>query len=301
MRPFCWRCPNLVKVILLATALEGPQLQAAGDKPVAHFVYGDRPGLKEGFKRAWGFDVVLDVAGRRLIFNVGADPSILKNNLALAGIRPESIDAIVISHHHWEMYEGLAAILDTKPEVPIYTTEMTGGLIEKMNPDWVKQLKVVKAPVELYPGLVLMNLRSKPRRGGPFGIDEVHMVLKTVEGMVIFQGCGHPEIVNIARKSQKLTGLPPYLIMGGTRLQLKAQATQRPGRKHAFYSPAAYHSSLPYIEGIAAALKKMGLKKLMPTHCSGEDAERIFKSHFKEGFIDHKLGMKMELPAVQKP
>ncbi|MDP7134383.1 MAG: hypothetical protein QF437_28050, partial [Planctomycetota bacterium] len=64
---------------------------------------------------------------------------------------------------------------------------------------------------------------------------------------------------------------------------------------------AAYHSSLPYIQGIAADLKKMGLKKLMPTHCSGEDAERIFKSHFKEGFIDHKLGMKMELPAVQKP
>jgi 7,8-dihydropterin-6-yl-methyl-4-(beta-D-ribofuranosyl)aminobenzene 5'-phosphate synthase len=159
-------------------------VQAEENKGSATFIYGDREVTVAGLKRAWGFTPLIKYDGKTILFNTGGKEEILKHNFQVLGIEPKDLDAVVISHEHWEMY-----------------------LLREKNPAWEANLRSVSRFVQFTPSIYFQNLRSGRRRGGPHGIDEVHIILKTDRGLVIFQGCGHPQILHIVKKSKSYTGV----------------------------------------------------------------------------------------------
>ncbi len=265
------------------------------------YVYGDREALKEGCQRAWGLVTLIEFDGKRILFDTGGDRKILKNNMQLLGIDPKSLDAVVISHEHWEMLDGTPYLLKNNPKLPIYSTDTVvrelgdTDLFQQQN--WDNNLKTIGKSFNITPNIILMKLKSPPRHGGPFGIMEIHIVLKTKEGLVILQGCGHPEIVTIMEKSQKHTGEPlVYLISGGTRMLDPGTRVKLPGNAGYFNIPQPHPYSNEDVEKIADKLLTAGVKHIVPTHCTGERAEKILAQKFGDKYINEKLGMTIALP-----
>ena len=60
-----------------------------------------------------GFSALIEIpsAGRRILWDAGASPSTLLENLHRMEIDPTSIDAIALSHGHWDHVAGLSDLL----------------------------------------------------------------------------------------------------------------------------------------------------------------------------------------------
>ncbi|SAK59872.1 metallo-beta-lactamase family protein [Caballeronia glebae] len=80
---------------------------------------------------------------RNMLIDFGFTSETLENNLSMLGIAPESIDALVLSHGHYDHFGGLAGFLQhnrrrLRPDVPLYvggeeafcTREWTAGKVE---------------------------------------------------------------------------------------------------------------------------------------------------------------------------
>jgi 7,8-dihydropterin-6-yl-methyl-4-(beta-D-ribofuranosyl)aminobenzene 5'-phosphate synthase len=264
------------------------------------YIYGDREVLKSGCQRAWGLVTLIEFDGKHILFDTGGDRDILKNNMQILGIDPKSLDLIVISHEHWEMLDGVPYLLENNPQLPIYTTDVVvremgqTELFQQRN--WSDNLKGVNETLKLTPNIILMKLKSRPRHGGPFGIEEVHIVLKTKQGLVILQGCGHPEIVNIMERSRQQTGEKRvYLISGGTRMLDPGKVVKLPGGG-LFSIPQPHPYSDEDVAEIADKLLAAGVQHIVRTHCTGDRAEKILARKFGDKYINEKLGMTISLP-----
>jgi 7,8-dihydropterin-6-yl-methyl-4-(beta-D-ribofuranosyl)aminobenzene 5'-phosphate synthase len=75
---------------------------------------------------------------RQILMDFGFTPEALNNNLALIGVQPASLDALVLSHGHYDHFGGLAGFLrnnagQLKPKLPFYV----GGEDAFCARDWV--------------------------------------------------------------------------------------------------------------------------------------------------------------------
>ncbi len=292
-----WLIRTIGIILLLGITYHPAQ---GAQKGSAKFVYGDREVTVPGLKRAWGFTALIKYDGKTVLFNTGGNEEILKNNFDVLGIKPKDLDAVVISHQHWEMYQALGFIMKENPKLPIYTTGVVIQLLRGQNPAWGPNLHNVSMDEQLSPNIYLQTLKSGPRRGGPFGIYEVHIVLKTDKGLVIFQGCGHPQILNIVNQSKALTGVGKVnLVAGGTRLLRPGTRIQIQDSGEDFIIPQMNYNSDEYYTQLMADLKKAGVKYVMPTHCTLEPAEGVFKQSFGDKYIYHTLGKILEFPILK--
>jgi metal-dependent hydrolase (beta-lactamase superfamily II) len=57
---------------------------------------------KKGFRTGFGYSLFVQFEGKRLLFDLGADADTLLHNLRAAGIDPAKLDAIAISHNHFD-------------------------------------------------------------------------------------------------------------------------------------------------------------------------------------------------------
>jgi len=264
---------------------------------VATFVYGNRRSVVPGLKKGWGFSAVIEFDGKRILFNTGGVEDILQDNFEVLGISPKDLDAIVISHEHWEMYEGIYFLLEENPDLPVYTTDIVNYILSKKYPEWARNLISVEKHLFYTKNIIFQNLKSGPRHGSPSGLYEIHIILKTEKGLVIFTGCGHPQLSNIVARSKKLTDVDTVnLLAGGTRLLKPLTHIVIDDSDEDFYIPQFNYYLDEYYYKLADELKEMGVQYVMPTHCTLEPAESIFRGKFGEKYIEHKLGMKLKLP-----
>lgn len=275
------------------------------------FIYGDRDSEVRGCRRAWGMTTLIEYDGLKILFNFGGDPVIFKNNLEVLSINVADIDLVVVSHRHWEMVEGIGAILSVNPAVPVYVTD---DLLEdypsfmphdlsgyNWRPEWQNNLRGMSDYLWITPNILLMKLKSSRGHGGPFGIEEIHIALLTQNGLVISQGCGHPEILDIMEETVSYTGVDNvYLINGGTRLLGPGKVVNLPGTSGTMEVPS-HHYDTGEVREIAQELKNEGVQKIIPTHCTGERMEQIFKEVFKDGYIYQRIGTVISVPPPQNP
>lgn len=87
--------------------------------------------------------------------------------------------------------------------------------------------------------------------------DEICLALETEKGLVVVAGCSHPGILNILETVTQKLNQPIYAVVGGTHL---VEADE--GR----------------IRYTVSEMKRMGLKLLALSHCSGELAEQVVRA-----------------------
>jgi 7,8-dihydropterin-6-yl-methyl-4-(beta-D-ribofuranosyl)aminobenzene 5'-phosphate synthase len=64
----------------------------------------------------WGLSLLLEsqkgAESRTMMLDFGYTPDVLLNNIALLGVEPAKIDALIVSHGHFDHYGGLVGFLD---------------------------------------------------------------------------------------------------------------------------------------------------------------------------------------------
>lgn len=98
------------------------------------------------------------------------------------------------------------------------------------------------------------------------------------KGLVILSGCAHSGIINTIRYAQEVTGIEKvYVVMGGFHLT---------GPDYA-----------PIIKITTDALKKIGPRYVVPTHCTGRNAVMHIETEMGREFLLNMVGTKLTFSA----
>jgi 7,8-dihydropterin-6-yl-methyl-4-(beta-D-ribofuranosyl)aminobenzene 5'-phosphate synthase len=161
----------------------------------------DNEVAKEGFKADWGFSCLVEVYGEKILFDTGADGSILFHNMDKLNIDPTTIEVIIISHAHLDHTGGLSDFLKINP-VRVYIP----GSSPK--PRGAREVIAVKEPIKIYE-----NVFSTGELRTPRALTEQSLVVKMEKGIVVIVGCSHPGVGSILDAASQFGN--PYAIIGG--------------------------------------------------------------------------------------
>lgn len=93
-------------------------------KPLKFTVVVDNnvpPGAKAPFRGEHGLSVLIDTGTNRILFDAGPS-DIVVYNLGLLGVHPRELDAIVLSHGHYDHTGGLSALLTmASKKIPVFS------------------------------------------------------------------------------------------------------------------------------------------------------------------------------------
>ena len=154
---------------------------------------------KEGLKADWGFSCLVEIENTpKILFDTGANGSILLSNMKKMNIDPKSIDEIFISHPHFDHVGGLSALLDINNNVKVYAPVSFRGV------HGVKEVVHVSGPLKIHE-----NVLST----GEIDNIEQSMAIKTDKGIVLVVGCSHPEMSRILTAASQFGKI--YGIIGG--------------------------------------------------------------------------------------
>ncbi|MBI4329767.1 MAG: MBL fold metallo-hydrolase [Chloroflexi bacterium] len=219
------------------------------------------------FRPGSGFACAVRTGAGVLLFDAGGHVSTLSFNLEKAGIAPESIRAIAVSHLDSDHYGGLLGLLEKTAAPEVYVPavfpwrykekiQARGGLVHE-----------ITAPQEILPGVF-----STGQVGG--GIKEQGLVVETTRGGVLIVGCGHPGIGEMGRIARELVPKPLYLAVGG------------------FHLGGLENEQL---RELAARLRSLGVTDVAPSHCSSDGGAAFLRREFGNGFIDSGVGKTIDL------
>ena len=80
----------------------------------------DAFGDDAAMKKDWGFSALVEVAGKRILFDTGNDGDIFAANVKAKNIDLTNLDFVVLSHRHSDHMAGLSHVLSVNPKVKIY-------------------------------------------------------------------------------------------------------------------------------------------------------------------------------------
>jgi 7,8-dihydropterin-6-yl-methyl-4-(beta-D-ribofuranosyl)aminobenzene 5'-phosphate synthase len=215
---------------------------------------------------AWGFACQIETGEKTILFDTGGDGDRLLQNMAILGADPKSIEVVVLSHMHGDHTGGLESLLGTGARPTVY-------LPRSFPSDFKSRVRAQANVVEVGGAT---KIADGVYTTGEMGSDiiEQALVLKTGQGLVVITGCAHPGISEMVRRAVEMGGEEVYLVLGG------------------FHLGGASEDS---IKEIVAEFRRLGVKKVAPSHCTGDNAIRLFREVYGEGFISSGAGRVIEI------
>jgi len=229
-------------------------------------VYDNNP-YEKNLETRWGFSCYVKGTEKTILFDVGGEGSVLLANMRKLGIDPKTVDAIVLSHIHYDHIGGLSDFLKANSQVTVY--------MPRSLPRSVKDI-VKKAGAKLLEVHKPIKICKDVNSTGELGdfIKEQALIIKTSKGLVVITGCAHPGIVNIVKKAKEMLETDVYLALGGFHL--------------CWMNPWQ-------IKGIVKGVKEQKVKKVAPCHCSGDLARKYFEKTYGKDFILSGAGKKITI------
>ena len=264
-----------------------------------------------------GFSALITIrkndSERRVLFDAGLTPDGLAENMRRLSVSPKGIEAIILSHGHFDHTTGLDGLVRalgranlpviihpefwsrrriTIPgrepfELPSTSKSALRGagfeIVEEKQPSFLLDGSLlvtgeVDRSTEFEKGFpVHQAFRDEAWQPDPLILDDQAAVLNVRDkGLVVMTGCGHAGIVNIVRYARKLTGVEQvYAVIGG------------------------FHLNGPLFEPIIAAtckaLAELAPQVIVPAHCTGWRAVHALAASFPEAFIQNSVGTRFEL------
>ena len=204
---------------------------------------------RPGVRGEHGLAVLIETDEVSVLFDSGAT-DLLLSNAKVVGADLANVDAIVLTHGHYDHTGGLAAALSTMDAPVVYAhpdaflrryvrlkdsvreigIPHSQETIEKSS----GKLSLSSKPQEVVPGVMLTGevprITAFEDTGGAFFLDEEcsepdpvnddqAIVIDAPEGLVVIVGCAHSGIVNTLLRVQRLfPDVPVRAIVGGMHL-----------------------------------------------------------------------------------
>jgi len=246
-----------------------------------------------------GLSFWIEYGDRRILFDTGQSDILIKNAKVL-GIDLAEIDAIILSHGHYDHTGGLAAVLDIVAKAKIYLhpaavepkfSQKTSEAKSIGMPDSAKEaiqgqhMIWTATPAVIFPGMFVtgqvLRMNDYEDVGGAFFVDEncekpdellddQTLFIESTKGLVVVFGCAHSGVVNTLDYISKLTGRTKiYAVIGGMHL---------------------LNASSARIANTVEVFKKYDIQKIAPLHCTGQKAIQDFKTAFGDKCLFLSVG-----------
>lgn len=261
-----------------------------------------------GLKAEHGWSCLVEIGGRRVLFDTGQTELLLDNARTL-GCSLENLDAVVLSHGHYDHTGGLAAVCRLSPAARVFLHPAALKPKFSLNPDGPardigmpetsrrllehaeSRLGLTATSLEVVPGLFATG--EVPRRtdfedvGGPFFldahgqqpdplVDDQAVFFAARGGLVVLLGCAHAGVVNTLMHISTLTGgKRVHAVLGGMHLGLASERRMR---------------------ATVAHLRLANPDHLAPAHCTGLAATTRLWTEFTGKCCIAATGTRLEFP-----
>ena len=265
----------------------------------------DAFGKDAALTKDWGYAALVEINGKRILFDTGDDPAIFAKNVKAKGVDLTKLDFVVLSHRHGDHISDVPYLLRVNPKVKIYAPkDGLGGIFgsdisstfyrkneglpaEKRYyggapPEVMKlgtvfpgaSIQLIDKTTEVMPGITLIAQVSDVP--GTKELKELSLAINTADGLVLIVGCSHPGIENIVAEAAKIN---PHIhfIAGG------------------FHLVAAQD---PVIEKVVSTLHDTyKVDFIAPGHCTGEPTFAALQNAFGDRYLYAGLGTTLTLGA----
>ena len=268
----------------------------------------DAFGKDAAMKKDWGFSALVEVAGKRILFDTGNDRDIFAANVKAKGVDLTNLDFVVLSHRHSDHMAGLSYVLSVNPKVKIYAPKEGFGIygsslpssfyrkdeslppqmryydgkppeVMKFGTAWQgANFELIDKTTEIAPGITLIALVSEAP--GTKELKELSLAVNTPDGLVLVVGCSHPGIDKIVEAAAAINP-KIQLIAGGFHLVV---------------------ASDDVVGKVVTSLKDtFKVENVAPGHCTGEPTFAALKQAFGGRYIYAGVGTTLALgPSMTK-
>lgn len=286
-----------LSALLLACA--GP-VAAAPAQPAVTVLY-DAFGDPGPLRKDWGFAALVEVDGRRILFDTGNEAGVFAHNVRAAGIDLSTIDTVVVSHRHADHMAGLAVVLEANPDVVVHAPQEGFGIYGSSLPSsfyrkapslparqryfdgeppetlqfgsaWPgANLVPHAATTEIAPGVwAIVTVSDVP---GTRELRELSLAVRTDAGLLLVVGCSHPGLPVIVAEAAKIDP-DIHLVIGG------------------FHYVNADDAA---IADVVATLAPYDLDFIAPGHCTGEATFAALQEAYGQRYLFAGLGARLVL------
>jgi 7,8-dihydropterin-6-yl-methyl-4-(beta-D-ribofuranosyl)aminobenzene 5'-phosphate synthase len=307
------RSTTLARFIAVLGCLATAEVQAAAKSaPLAHAraqvtILYDAFGKDPEMKKDWGFSALVEVAGKRILFDTGNNRDVFTANAKAKDVNFNKLDFVVMSHRHSDHMAGLSRVLKVNPEIKVYAPKEGFGIYGSSLPSsfyrkneslaaemryfdgkppetmtfgaaWPgANFEVIDKTTEIAPGIWLIALVSDLT--GTKELKELSLAINTPEGLVLVVGCSHPGIEKIVEAASAINPRIHYIVGG-------------------FHLVTAPDDA---IAKVATALKETWkVENIAPGHCTGEPTFAALREAFGNSYVYAGVGTVLKVGAPEK-
>lgn len=261
----------------------------------------------------WGLSLHIAFGDYSILFDTGNSGAFADNAKRL-NVDISSVQAMVLSHHHFDHGGGLKRFLALNSQAKVYLAESPKGdcyikilklfrkyigLDKALRPKYPDRFVTVSETTEILPNVFIFPkiLCNHPKPGGNKQLyvkrdgklvpddfsHELVMAIKEHDKLIIFTGCSHNGLLNMVDTvASKFTGVPIKAVIGGFHL-LSAPPFK------------AMAGSRSEVEALGKSVMNYPVEMTCSGHCTGVKAFAVLKAVMGNRLTDIKTGSCFEV------